>query len=144
MELQKCKSLDEKLDAFVQRIPDEFLNVSRDEHRNICASIYNRLIAMQNYETSNLAPLRSSIILLKPSMPTLKYISEDYGLGLITSENVEVRVVEGNHITILDESSVATAINSETLEEIEVFHKARVMEDSTISAATIYTHHSRA
>ncbi|KAH0550507.1 hypothetical protein KQX54_019824 [Cotesia glomerata] len=98
---------------------------------------------MQNYETSNLALLRSSIILLKPSKPTLKSISEDYDLGSITRKNVEVRVVEGNHITILDEPIVATAINGEALEETEVFHKAKFMEDSAISAAKINTLHSR-
>lgn len=142
MELQKCKSVDEKLDAFVQRIPDELLTVSREEQRNICAGIYNRLIALQNYDTSNLAPLRSPIILLKPSMPTLKSVSADYGLSSITRENVEIHVVDGNHVTILDEPKIATAINGEPLEDADAF-KAKIMEDGKILAPITDPHHSR-
>ncbi|XP_074097576.1 fatty acid synthase [Cotesia typhae] len=142
MELQKCKSVDEKLDAFVQRIPDELLTVSREEQRNICAGIYNRLIALQNYDTSNLAPLRSPIILLKPSMPTLKSVSADYGLSSITRENVEIHVVDGNHVTILDEPKIATAINGEPLEDADAF-KAKIMEDGKILAPITDPHYTR-
>ncbi|XP_053598737.1 fatty acid synthase [Microplitis demolitor] len=143
MELQKCDSFKSKLDAFMARVPTESLSISRENQRNICAAVYNRLIALQNYDTSNLPPLRSSIILLKPSMPTLKSVSGDYGLSSITREKVEVHVIDGNHVTILDEAKIATAINGEPLEDAEAF-KARIMEDGKILAPISDPHYSRA
>uniref|UniRef100_A0A7G8Z9J8 oleoyl-[acyl-carrier-protein] hydrolase n=1 Tax=Meteorus pulchricornis TaxID=51522 RepID=A0A7G8Z9J8_9HYME len=131
VELQRCTSWQEKLDKFIARIPTESLSISAEYQRDICTAVYKRLIALENYDVSSLPPLRSSIILLKPSMPSVKNVSNDYGLSKLTREKVEVYTIEGNHVTILDDTKIATAINGEPLEDAAAF-KASIMEDGKI------------
>lgn len=59
------------------------MNVAPEDQRNICTAVYNRLLALQAYNYATLAPIRSPIILLKPSQPTLREISDDYGLRTV-------------------------------------------------------------
>ncbi|KAK0075162.1 hypothetical protein PV326_011833, partial [Microctonus aethiopoides] len=131
IELQQCTSWQEKLDKFMARMPIESLAISAEHQRNVCTAIYKRLIALENYDVSNLPPLRSTILLLKPSMPTVRSVRYDYGLSRITREKVEVHTIEGNHVTILDNMKIAIAINGEPLEDAEAF-KASIMEDGKI------------
>ncbi|XP_034946083.1 fatty acid synthase [Chelonus insularis] len=131
VELQKCLSWVEKLEKFLHFLPAESLQISPERQGKICTAVYHRLIALQNYDISDLPPLRSSILLLKPSMPTLKSVTGDYGLSNITREKVEVYTIDGNHVTILDNLKIATAINGEPLEDAEAF-KAKIMEDGKI------------
>ncbi|KAK0167633.1 hypothetical protein PV327_005005 [Microctonus hyperodae] len=125
--LQQCTSWQEKLDKFVASIPAGTLALSTDYQRNFCTSIYNRLIALENYDISRMPPLRSSILLLKSSMLSVTNISNDYGLSAITREKIEIHTIEGNHITILDNTKVALAINNEPLEDADEF-KATLMK----------------
>ncbi|KAK0167632.1 hypothetical protein PV327_005004 [Microctonus hyperodae] len=130
--LQQCTSWQEKLDKFMTYIPTESLMSSAEHQRNIYTSIYNRLIALDKYDISNLSPLRTPILLLKPSIPIVKNCLHDYGLSKITREKVEVHTIEGNHSTILDNMRIAMAINGEPLEDAEEF-KASIMEDKKIT-----------
>ncbi|XP_044017899.1 fatty acid synthase-like [Aphidius gifuensis] len=126
--LQKCITWEQKLNIFIERISSESIQITEEQQRNICFSVYNRLLAIENYDISIYPPLRSTIILLKPSMPTLKNISQDYGLSKVSHEKIEIHIINGNHVTILDDSKVATAINGEPLEDADAF-KASIMED---------------
>nr|QNL15122.1 fatty acid synthase 2 [Meteorus pulchricornis] len=119
--LQRCKSWKEKLDDFITHVPTESLPISVEHQKSICTAVYNRLKATENYDVSSLPPLRSSIILLKPSVPAVKNTSDDYGLSAITREKVEVWTVTGNHVTILDDEKIVVAINGEPLEDAEEF-----------------------
>lgn len=51
----------------------------------------------------------------------------------MTREKVEIHTVEGNHVTILDDNKIATAINGDPLEDAAAF-KASIMEDGKILA----------
>lgn len=93
LSLQKCNTWNEKLDIFMQRIPSESLMISEEQQRNICSSVYNRLLAVENYDISSFSPLRSVIMLLKPSLRTLKTISEDYGLGKVINKIIKFKKV---------------------------------------------------
>ncbi|KAK0091807.1 hypothetical protein PV326_002676 [Microctonus aethiopoides] len=131
--LQQCTSWQEKLDKFIASIPAGTLAISADHQRNFCISVYNRLIALENYDISRMSPLRSPILLLKPSIPSVTNISNDYGLSAITREKIEVYTIEGNHVTILDNTKVALAINNEPLEDADEF-KATLMKQSAKEA----------
>lgn len=61
----------------------------------------------------------------------------------MTREKVEIYTVEGNHVTILEQSKVAAAINGEPLEDAETF-KATIMDDSsTIRTSIVTDKHNR-
>lgn len=117
----------------MSRIPAGVLPISDQYQRNITTAVYNRLIALNNYDENSYPPLRSPIILLKPTMQTMKNISNDYGLSALTREKLDIHTIDGNHVTILDDDKVATAINGEPLEDADAF-KARIMEDGKILA----------
>ncbi|KAK0078011.1 hypothetical protein PV326_009658, partial [Microctonus aethiopoides] len=131
--LQQCISWQEKLDKFMAYIPTKSSMSSAEHQRNIYTSIYKRLIALGKYDISNLSPLRTPILLLKPSTATVKNLPHDYGLNKVTREKVEVYTIEGNHSTILDNMKIAMAINGEPLEDAEEF-KASIMEDKNITS----------
>lgn len=111
------------------RLPAEALPIFSG--RNICRAMYNRLIALQNYDEFKHPPLRSPIVLLKPSIPTIMTVSGDFGLSALTRAKVDVHVIYGNHLTILDDEKIVTAIDGEPLEDAAAF-KARIMADSNV------------
>ncbi|XP_015113130.1 fatty acid synthase [Diachasma alloeum] len=117
LELKKCKTWEEKLNVYMDRIPDDAMKISPEGQRNITIAIYHRLIAVGNYDPLRLPPLKSSITLLKPTLESFKYLSADYGLTKLTTGGVKIHRLEGNHVTILDNPKVAAAINGEFLED---------------------------
>lgn len=83
-DLNKCTNWEEKLDAFISRLPaDSELAISVENQRAICDVLYKRMLAIESYEVSNLPLLNAPIILLKPTEQLIKSISEDYGLGKV-------------------------------------------------------------
>lgn len=65
-------------------------NIPREDQRSLCTAIYYRLAALDTYDLKQLPPLRSSILLLKPSAPTIKTVSADYGLGTVIHFSLHV------------------------------------------------------
>lgn len=72
------------MDAFIKCIPDEILHAgSTENYRIYCESIYKHLLAVHEYDVTSLPPLKSPIILIKPTVLTLKFTEEDYGLSKV-------------------------------------------------------------
>lgn len=132
-QLKKAKSWPEKLNMFMALLPAEAVPIFSG--RNICRAICNRSISIEKYDEFKYPPLRSPIMLLKPSMPTMKTVVGDFGLSALTRDRVEMHVIYGNHVTMLDDEKIAKAINGEPLDDAEAF-KARIMVESKISAST--------
>lgn len=74
------------MEAFLALLPSEEeskISMGREGQAALCISIYKRLIAVKNYDSSDLPPLRTPIVLLKPTAPTLRTGDEDYGLSKV-------------------------------------------------------------
>lgn len=84
-ELKECHSWDEKLDVFIERTQSDALGISVKERRKICTCVYNRLLALDDYDISNLPSLRSAITLLKPTYETVRNLPADYDLNKVSS-----------------------------------------------------------
>lgn len=80
--MEKCTNWAQKLEVLTNEVPAD-MNVTPDDQRNVCTSVYNRILALQSYNYATLAPIRSPIILLKPAQPTLREIADDYGLRTV-------------------------------------------------------------
>ncbi|KAF7995900.1 hypothetical protein HCN44_007007 [Aphidius gifuensis] len=119
--LVNCTSWEQKLDVFIKHLPSETSMMPEKQQRNLCTSLYKRLLALLAYDPSIILPINSPITLLKPSMPTIKNMSDDFGLSKVSHKKPEIYVLNGNHVTILDDSRVAAAINGEAIENIEAF-----------------------
>uniref|UniRef100_A0ABD2XI38 Uncharacterized protein n=1 Tax=Trichogramma kaykai TaxID=54128 RepID=A0ABD2XI38_9HYME len=120
--MEKHDKWETKLAAFLQRwvnVPG--ITMSQENQAAFYTSVYRRLQAVQAYDASVAGKIKMPIMLLKPTQPTLRAVPEDYLLGEVTSDKVEVHYVEGNHVTILDHNKIAKAINGEPLEDAEEF-----------------------
>ncbi|XP_011872261.1 PREDICTED: fatty acid synthase-like, partial [Vollenhovia emeryi] len=79
-ELNKCKTIDEKLKIFHTYFPLDANVLSIDNQKLIYYTIHNHLRAIQDYNISSLPRIKSPITLLKPTLPIISLPEEDYGL----------------------------------------------------------------
>ncbi|XP_011706553.1 PREDICTED: uncharacterized protein LOC105461741, partial [Wasmannia auropunctata] len=113
MELKKCITWEERLNIFAKQLLTMNTSLSHENLKTLCTRIYKNLFVMQQYD-STLPPIKSPIILLKPTNPLPVPITEDdYGLQKITQNVVKVHYIEGNHVTIMKNEKVSAAINGE-------------------------------
>ncbi|XP_050457757.1 fatty acid synthase-like isoform X2 [Cataglyphis hispanica] len=138
LELNKCTNWDEKLDTFITHIPSSYTQLSTDNNKSLCTTIYERVIAVHKYDVTQLPKIESPIILLKPTIKSLSFFQEDYGLHKITKGNVEVCYIEGNHVTMMDSDKIVAAINGEHIESVKKL-KLNLTDDNTTSVKDIYT-----
>lgn len=117
--LEKCSSWKSKLDTVLNQLPMEALPLSRDHLSSTLTAVLNRFIALQNYDHTKLPPLRSSVVLLKPSMPVFKFTDEEYGLSSITDDKIQIHIIEGNHVTILSDTKIASILNDDPVENTD-------------------------
>lgn len=80
LELDKCNSWEEKLEAFHVHFPKELHTLSTENQKLICTTIYDHIIAVHDYSVSSLSRIKSPITLLKPTLAVTHFVEEDYGL----------------------------------------------------------------
>ena len=81
MELKNCDTWNERYNIFAKQFLVVNAPLSLTNLKTLCTTIYKHLSAVQEYDPSTLTPIKSSIILLKPTQPlNLLPIEEDYGL----------------------------------------------------------------
>lgn len=109
--LRDCKTWDGKVDCLVQQGVKYNLKYSVDYMRNMVYSMYNRLRYVLNYnENDTIKKLQSSITLVRPTEVAVVDIDEDYELSKYTEGTVQLKFVEGNHTTMLDNVQLAQII----------------------------------
>ncbi|XP_070169898.1 fatty acid synthase-like [Polyergus mexicanus] len=111
LELNKCSTWEEKLELFTAHFPEKTNVLSVENQKFLFTTIYDHLLAIEDYDISFLPPLKSSIILLKPTLMPITFPEEDYGLHKVTEGAVKIHYVQGSHITMMDK--VAPFINEE-------------------------------
>ncbi|KMQ84247.1 fatty acid synthase [Lasius niger] len=110
LELNKCNTWEEKLEVITHFTKE--INVLTVENKKfLCSTVYDHIIAVQDYNISSMPRLKSSIILLKPTLTPFTFIEEDYGLHKVTEGAVQIHYVEGTHITIMDNDKITSFIN---------------------------------
>ncbi|XP_039304084.1 fatty acid synthase [Solenopsis invicta] len=114
LELKKCNTWEERYNIFAKRFLVENTSLSPENLKTLCTTVYKYLSVFWHFDYSTLLPIKSPIILLKPthSLYTSE-IEEDYGLHKVTQNMVKVHYVEGNHVTILKNVKVSAVINGE-------------------------------
>lgn len=82
---------------------------SADYMVNLTNGMMNRLKIAYNYQFTE--KLKSPILLIRPKDISLTDVAEDYDLAKMTSGKVDVKFVEGNHTTILDNLELVQMVN---------------------------------
>ncbi|CAL1677398.1 unnamed protein product [Lasius platythorax] len=110
LELKKCNTWEEKLEVLTH-FSKEINVLTVENQKFLCSTIYDHIIAVQDYNISSLPRLKSSVILLKPILTPITFGEEDYGLHKVTENAVQIHYVEGTHITMMDNDKIASFIN---------------------------------
>ncbi|XP_036142705.1 fatty acid synthase-like isoform X1 [Monomorium pharaonis] len=114
MELEKCNTWEERYDIFARSFLVMNRSLSPANLKTLCTTVYKYSSAIRHYDPSTLPPIKSPIILLKPTQPLhISITDEDYGLHKVTQNMIQVHYVDGNHVTILRNKKVSAAINGE-------------------------------
>ncbi|KAM0734475.1 Fatty acid synthase [Formica fusca] len=109
LELNECSTWEEKLELFTVHFSQKINVLSIENQKFLCTTVYDHIIAVQDYDISLLPPIKSSIILLKPTLMPITFPDEDYGLHKVTESAVQIHYVQGTHITMMDK--IASFIN---------------------------------
>ncbi|KAK9497321.1 hypothetical protein O3M35_004661 [Rhynocoris fuscipes] len=109
-ELEKAKTLDERLDLIISFGEGE-VKLSPQYQRDILFSLYKRIKSTQFYNGFPDHVLQSNVSLIRPLVATLP-ISDDYGLSKYCKNEVEVHYAEGNHLTIMANQKVGELVNT--------------------------------
>jgi len=82
LDLKKCTSWEEKLNSFIEHLPSSELNkrLSIDIKKALSTTIYKHVLAVHEYDAKQKPKIASPVILLKPTMQSVIFSEEDYGL----------------------------------------------------------------
>ncbi|XP_060533831.1 fatty acid synthase-like [Cylas formicarius] len=106
--LYKCSNFEERLKLGEAIVGNKALH-SPEHQKASTISLYKRIKALVMYEPD--FKLKSRVTLLKPTHSSIEMDSEDYGLSKVCEHPVELKMFEGNHVTILENPEVWQAIN---------------------------------
>ncbi|XP_017068410.2 fatty acid synthase [Drosophila eugracilis] len=106
----KVKSLSEKKSIFMNYVEKQ--NVySKEYSATMVDAMFRRVKMAASFDLNGIQKIKSPITLVRPSEVSLQDIDEDYCLSLLTSGKVTLKVIEGNHTTMLDNPSLSQIIN---------------------------------
>lgn len=108
--LHTLQTLEEKMEIFMQYVEKQDI-YSKEYSKTVVGAIFRRIRMVASYDLDDIETLNSPITLIRPAEVSLQDIPEDYCLEKITSGKVTVKVIEGNHTTMLDNPVLPQFIN---------------------------------
>lgn len=112
MQLQGCNTWSMKMDLLYRQLPEAMKNLYSADYlyATICA-MSNRLNAVlsMNVDADNVK-LKSPVMLIRPKQASFTDIADDYGLSNYAEQPVDVRYIQGNHLTMLDGDEIIRLI----------------------------------
>lgn len=109
--LAELKAWPEKIDRIIEIARSANMEYSEQYMRDMVEAMYVRLKSLFAYEVDKYFKLQSSITLVRPTEVAVVDIDEDYELSKITSGTVNLKFIEGNHQTMLDNEKLIEVIN---------------------------------
>lgn len=109
--LTECSTWPEKIDCLIKYSQKYNLDYSETYLRKMVVSLFNRLKLVFDFNEDNIRKIKSSITLVRPTEVGVVDIDEDYELSKYTEGTVELKFIDGNHATMLDNPQLAQIIN---------------------------------
>ncbi|XP_050353258.1 fatty acid synthase-like [Nymphalis io] len=107
--LEEIESYDERIKYAIKASPVQ-MKYSDKFVESIAKSIFDRL--KMSLDQAELKKIKAPIVLLRPKEnPPFLVIGENYGLDKLTEGPVTVHLVDGNHVSILENKDCANIIN---------------------------------
>ena len=89
-------------------------NIYSDEYGvMILNALLNRIKLVVEFIEDDFPVLDSPATLIRPSEFSVHNIDEDYGISAFFSEKIDLRILEGNHMTILDNQQLYELLNDQ-------------------------------
>lgn len=111
MTISALKTWPEKVNRLVEFGIKANIEYSEQYLRDMLDALFNRLKLVFNYEEGTYAKIKSSITLVRPTEVAVVDIDEDYELSKHTEGTVNLKFIEGNHTTMLDNDKLQQIIN---------------------------------
>lgn len=127
--LSKCDKLSSKVELIANFVSSEFkATYSKAYLLNLIRAVMNRLIALVKFNvlldnkdelTAVIdTKLKSPITLIRPTQTVIADISEDYDLHKYSECEVNVKYVDGNHLTVIENQGLSYILNELISSEI--------------------------
>lgn len=101
----------DKVDCLIQFSSKLNLEHSESYLRSLVDSLFKRLKMVFDFDADNIRKIKSSITLIRPTEVAVVDIEEDYELSKYTKGTVDLKFIEGNHATMLDNPRLSQIIN---------------------------------
>lgn len=127
--LANCNDLSSKEELIADFVSAEFKSTYSAKYLvNLIVAVLNRLKALAKFNisldnTDELttvldAKLKSPITLIRPTQTVISDIPEDYDLHKYSECEINVRYLDGNHLTVIDNVELSDILNSLTGSEL--------------------------
>ncbi|XP_053963784.1 fatty acid synthase [Anastrepha ludens] len=110
LEFGKLDKLTDKMSRFMDYVSKQDL-YSKEYAHNLVNAMFQRIRMAANYDLDNIDVLTTPITLIRPAEVSLQDIEEDYCLSKITTGKVVLKVIDGNHTSMLDNPVLPQIIN---------------------------------
>lgn len=99
-----------RIEKVIEMATDQYL-YSTDYLRTMANCMFQRIKMVIDYKTDPSHMLKSPITLVRPTEISIVDVDEDYDIHKLTNGNTNVKYVEGNHLTMLENAKLIQIIN---------------------------------
>lgn len=110
MQIMKNPTWESRIESLLELATDQYL-YSTDYLRRMANCLFQRIKMVVDYKVESSYVLRSPITLVRPTEISIVDVEEDYGVHKLTNGTTNVKYVEGNHLTMLENSKLVQIIN---------------------------------
>lgn len=100
---EKLKKIDE--------LYNDFSLYSKEYTMKSFTALFNRITLLTKLDLKSFPQITTTVTLVKPTEISLHNINNDYGLSMYVQNEIDIRVVEGNHMSILENKELPILIN---------------------------------
>lgn len=101
---------EDRLEKLLDMSMDQYL-YSAEYLRKMANCLFKRIKMVIDYKAKANQMLKSPITLVRPTEISIVDVEEDYGVHKLTTGVTSVKYVEGNHLTMLDNTKLVQIIN---------------------------------
>lgn len=109
-EIMKNPTWESRIEKLLDLLADQHL-YSTDYLRKMANCLFQRIKMVIDYKSDSKYLLRSPITLVRPTEISIVDVEEDYDLHKLTNGTTNVKYVEGNHFTMLENPKLIQIIN---------------------------------
>lgn len=108
--LKECPTWEERIDRIMELCKDQ--QIYTEEYlRKMTHALFYRIKMALEYDLDTVHKIQSNITLIRPNEVSVVDIDEEYGLSKYTNGVVNLKFIEGNHITMLENPKLSQIIN---------------------------------